>query len=47
MIPPERKIVVENRAALVAVRISISLSRVNRKPITTVANTSKKPSTQR
>ena len=46
MIPPARKIVVEKSAALVAARISISFSRVNRNPITTVANTSKKPSTR-
>ena len=30
MIPPDRKMVVEKSAALVAVRISISLSRVKR-----------------
>jgi hypothetical protein len=30
MIPPDRKIVVEKSAALVAVRISMSLSRVKR-----------------
>ena len=47
MMPPDRKIVVENKAALVALRISSSLSRVNRKAITTVAKTSKNPSTQR
>ena len=47
MIPPDRKMVVENRTAAVAVAVRSRPMRVNRKAITTVAKTSKKPSTQR
>ena len=47
MMPPTRKIVVDEITAVVAVADRISPSRVNRNAITTVANTSKKPSTHR
>ncbi len=47
MIPPDRKIVADSRLASPAVRSDTSFSRANRNAITTVAKTSKKPSTQR
>ena len=47
MMPPERKTTVENNTARVAVATESSLRRVSRNAITTVAKTSKKPSTQR
>src|SRR5690348_8251702 len=47
IMPPDRNTTVEKRTALVAVLVDNSFSRVNRKAITTVANTSKKPSTHR
>src|SRR5215204_3515247 len=45
--PPERKMMVEKSVAFVAVTTESSRRRVKRKAITTVAKTSKKPSTQR
>src|SRR3954447_11109088 len=47
MMPPERKIVAESRADLAAKAGRIKPRRVKKKAITVVANTSKKPSTQR
>jgi hypothetical protein len=47
IIPPERNTTVENRTARVAVTTDRSFRRVSRNAITTVANTSKKPSTHR
>src|ERR1051325_2580016 len=47
MIPPERKIVAESRADFAANAGRINPSRVKKKAITVVANTSKKPSTHR
>jgi hypothetical protein len=46
-IPPDRKTIVENNTLDVAVAARIRLSFTKRKAIATVANTSKKPSTQR
>ncbi len=47
MMPPNKKIAVEAIVALVAVRALISPSREKRNAMTTVAKTSKKPSTHR
>ncbi len=47
MIPPDRKIVAESRLASPASFSDTSRSRANRNAITTVANTSKNPSTHR
>src|SRR6266540_3222563 len=47
MIPPKRKITEEKSTARVAERTRSSPNRVNRNAITTVAKTSKKPSTHR
>ena len=45
--PPDRKMTVEKSTAFVAVWMERSFRRVKRKAMTTVAKTSKKPSTQR
>src|SRR5205085_12575070 len=47
MMPPDRKMTVEKSTARVAVLTESSCRRVNRNAITTVAKTSKKPSTRR
>ncbi len=47
MMPPERKIVADSTLARAAMRIVTSPSRANRNAMTTVAKTSKKPSTHR
>ena len=47
MMPPDRKIVADSTLACAAVRIATSFSRAKRKAMTTVAKTSKKPSTHR
>jgi hypothetical protein len=47
MMPPERKMVEESSAAFPALLRLTSFSRAKRKAITTVAKTSKKPSTHR
>ncbi len=47
MMPPDRKIVADSKAAAAAMPGRIRFSRMKMKAITVVAKTSKKPSTHR